>query len=49
MVCPTISGKIVEARDHVRTICFEPEAFMRSMRSSSLGSTNGPFLADLDT
>src|SRR5579884_560057 len=44
IVCPTISGKIVEVRDHVRTICFEPEAFIASMRPSSRSSTNGPFL-----
>jgi hypothetical protein len=34
-VCPTISGKIVLERDHVRTICFEPEAFIDSMRLRS--------------
>ena len=28
IVCPTISGKTVEARDHVRTMRFEPEVFI---------------------
>src|SRR5581483_11716949 len=43
IVCPTISGKIVEARDQVRTICFEPDALRDRIRSSSRSSTNGPF------
>jgi hypothetical protein len=48
-VCPTISGKIVEARDQVRTICFDPESFIELMRASRRSSTNGPFLLDLLT
>jgi hypothetical protein len=49
IVCPTISGKIVEVRDQVRIIRFSPEAFMASIRLSSRPSTNGPFRDDLDT
>ena len=43
----TISGKIVEARDQVRTICFDPVSFIALMRASRRSSTNGPFLLDL--
>src|SRR5262249_7307733 len=32
IVCPTISGKIVDVRDQVRTICLLPDSFMRVMR-----------------
>jgi hypothetical protein len=46
-VCPTISGKIVEVRDQVRIMPFEPELFIDSMRLMSRSSTNGPFLLDL--
>src|SRR5919109_3988917 len=49
IVWPTISGKTVEARDHVRIICFEPEAFIDSIRRNSRSSTNGPFFDDLLT
>src|SRR5205814_1535850 len=44
IVCPTISGKIVEARDQVRIIRFSPEAFICSIRPISRSSTKGPFL-----
>src|SRR5881392_2699694 len=47
IVCPTISGKIVDVRDQVRTICLLPDSFMRVMRLISRSSTNGPFLLDL--
>src|SRR5262249_61388729 len=43
IVCPTISGKTVEERDHVRTICFEPEEFIAWIRDRRRSSTNGPF------
>jgi hypothetical protein len=46
-VCPTISGKIVEVRDQVRIMFFEPEAFMDSMRLNKRSSTKGPFFDDL--
>src|SRR4029453_11388544 len=47
IVCPTISGKIVEARDQVRIIRLSPAAFIDSMRLKSRSLTNGPFLDDL--
>ena len=47
IVCPTISGKIVEARDQVRIIRFSPAVFIASMRPISRSSTNGPFFEDL--
>src|SRR3954469_8180642 len=46
MVWPTISGKIVEARDQVLIICFEPEVFIASMRAIRRSSTHGPFLLE---
>ena len=46
IVCPTISGKIVDERDQVRTIRFSLAVFISSIRLSSFGSTNGPFLSD---
>src|SRR5215211_6456404 len=48
IVCPTISGKIVEARDQVFTICFWPDSFICSMRRSSRSSTHGPFFEERD-
>ena len=48
MVWPTISGKIVEARDQVFTICLSPEAFIASIRRRRRSSTHGPFFDDLD-
>src|SRR5207253_9984584 len=47
IVCPTISGKIVDARDQVRTIRFSFAAFMASIRLSSRSWTYGPFFDDL--
>src|SRR5262245_1992411 len=44
IVCPTISGKIVDVRDQVRTRFFEPDAFIDSMRLNRRSSTYGPFL-----
>src|SRR5207237_2328027 len=49
IVCPTISGKIVDARDQVRIIRFSLTAFIASIRLSSRSSTYGPFFDDLDT
>ena len=48
-MCPTISGKIVDARDQVLIMFLEPAVFMASMRLISLSSTNGPFFDDLLT
>jgi hypothetical protein len=47
IVCPTISGKIVDVRDHVFTICLEPLVFIALIRLSNRSSTNGPFFDDL--
>jgi hypothetical protein len=49
MVCPTISGKIVEARDQVRIICLRPPSFIAVMRDIRRSSTNGPFFELRDT
>src|SRR5215211_7215331 len=38
---------MVDVRDQVRSIRFEPEAFISSIRASRRSSTNGPFLDDL--
>src|SRR5207237_3611772 len=46
IVCPTISGKIVEARDQVLTICLLPDSFICWIRPSRRSSTHGPFLVD---
>ena len=43
IVCPTISGKIVDVRDQVRIIRFSLAAFIASMRLISRSSTKGPF------
>src|SRR5262249_51610532 len=43
MVCPTISGKIVECRDQVLTICFWPDSFIAATRFISRSSAHGPF------
>ena len=37
IVCPTISGKIVDERDQVRTIRFSLAVFMSSIRFMQLG------------
>src|SRR6185369_3833588 len=47
MVWPTISGKIVDARDHVRIIWRELDSFIASMRDMRRSSTHGPFFEDL--
>jgi len=49
MVCPTISGTIVERRDQVRTTFFSPRRFISTTRTIKWSSTNGPFLIDLGT
>jgi len=38
---------MVEERDQVRIIRFEPEVFISSILCMSRSSTNGPFLEDL--
>src|SRR5439155_27271778 len=43
MVCPTISGVIVERRDHVRITRRFPRAFISSTFFFRWPSTNGPF------
>src|SRR5450755_2656510 len=46
IVCPTISGIIVERRDHVRSTFFSLRAFMPSTFVARCASTNGPFLVE---
>src|SRR3984957_5720882 len=46
-VWPTMSGKIVDARDQVLSIFLVLAAFMASMRVIKRSSTQGPFLLDL--
>src|SRR5829696_3054099 len=41
-------GKITDARDHVLTTFFSLRLFICSIRPSSRGSMNGPFLMDRD-
>src|SRR3972149_6630235 len=48
MVRPTISGMMVERRDHVRMTAFWPERSTCSAFFMSLGSTKGPFLVERD-
>src|SRR5579871_5129604 len=43
MVCPTMSGMIVERRDHVLITRFSPLALSTSTFLSRWSSTNGPF------
>src|SRR5215216_1064451 len=43
IVWPTISGKIVESRDHVRRTSRRPPVFIAMTRFMSLASTKGPF------
>src|SRR5207237_4302759 len=45
IVCPTISGKIVDARDQVRIIRVSLTAFLASIRLASRSSTYAPFFA----
>src|SRR5260370_6949150 len=44
IVCPTISGTIVERRDQVRSTFFSLRAFMAATFVARCASTNGPFL-----
>src|SRR5205085_5031684 len=46
IVCPTISGKMVDARDHVRSIFLLFCALSASMRAIRRASTHGPFLLE---
>src|SRR5947208_16434920 len=46
MVCPTISGTIVDRLDHVRITRFSRDLFSASTLSIRCPSTNGPFLTD---
>src|SRR5207244_8640344 len=46
IVCPTISGKIVDARDHVRSIFLLFSALRASIRAIKRASTQGPFLLE---
>src|SRR5208282_3434006 len=46
IVCPTISGKIVDARDQVLSIFLLLAAFSASMRAIRRSSTHGPFLLE---
>src|SRR6202008_4652435 len=46
IVWPTISGKTVEVRDQVFTICFWPDSFIAAIRLISAASTQGPFLVE---
>src|SRR5206468_4437015 len=47
IVCPTISGKIVDVRDHVLTTRLSPDSFSCRTLCRSRSSANGPFLLDL--
>src|SRR6201993_3553148 len=46
MVCPIISGTIVDRRDHVFTTFFSFRAFRPSTFSRKWPSTNGPFFVE---
>src|SRR5215467_9597390 len=46
IVCPTISGMIVERRDQVRTTFFSLRAFMASTLVAKCESMNGPFFVE---
>src|SRR5690348_18382055 len=46
MVCPIISGTIVERRDQVFTTFFSLRAFSPSTFSRRWPSTNGPFFSE---
>src|SRR5882724_2117845 len=46
MVCPTISGVMVERRDQVRSTFFSLRAFMPSILVDRCASTNGPFFVE---
>src|SRR5664280_3028359 len=47
-VWPTMSGRIVERRDHVFRTRFSPVAFIAVIFSRSGVSTNGPFFVERD-
>src|SRR5262245_34131589 len=46
IVCPTISGRIVERRDHVRIARFSALFSIARNLSSRCPSTNGPFVTE---
>src|SRR3954468_20161181 len=46
IVCPIISGMIVERRDQVRTMRLSPRLFMSSILTNRCSSTNGPFFTE---
>src|SRR5258708_39903136 len=46
IVCPTISGMMVERRDQVRNTFFSLREFMPSMRDARYVSTKAPFLLE---
>src|SRR3974377_1807861 len=46
IVCPIISGTIVERRDHVLTTFFSLREFSNSTLSRRWPSTNGPFFVE---
>src|ERR1017187_1967735 len=46
IVCPTISGIIVERRDHVRSTFFSLRAFIPATLVARCSSTNGPFFVE---
>src|SRR6202011_5774054 len=46
IVCPTISGKMVEVRDQVLSIRLSPDAFSASTRVIRRSCTQGPLLLD---
>src|SRR5262252_2236252 len=46
IVCPIISGTIVDRRDHVFTTFFSFREFSPSTFSRRCPSTNGPFLSE---
>src|SRR5471030_596613 len=46
IVCPTMAGTTVDARDHVLITRFSRVEFMRSIFSSRCSAMKAPFLAD---
>src|SRR5438034_7976602 len=46
IVCPTISGRIVERRDHVRIARFSTLCSIARILSRRCASTNGPFFTE---
>ena len=47
IVCPSISGTIVERRDQVYTTFLSPRLFISTTLIIRWSSTNAPFLMDL--